>query len=590
MISQTHRLDVVPGGITTVVHVKQYQTDESLVFELFSRFGEFEISSEYTECTVRGTKSDGNGYSANADCDPSDNSVTVQLTEQMTAVAGLQPYEITVTDSSGRMITTTFFLNVHRAALDADTVVSESVIKEVQTIVEDYIEDNPGLFVVDPTLTQSGEAADAKVTGDEIADLKNTLDEYEDIFTGDVDTSVQNWLDVHPEATTSVEDHSLTYEKLVNGTLGFVTPEMYGAKGDGVTDDTTAIETCLNSGAKHFVFANTYKISAAISNVPNGTIIDGGGIIISSDAGFLLDKARNIIIRNLKIQFVTYGLHITSTAGYSDYCDFANLELTGTDSTSSVGVYIERTTAFNNEHRFTNITCWTVNKGFVMYNPDTTKECSGHRFLFCSAEQATTYGWELTNSDSLSLIYCRTEESNGRIIKTTGTCNRLTIIGTKLVFQQEQPFSDSTNGVALGCFRSGKIYDNTFGGYAKIVKGKIIPCNDLLTAAAASESINSDRSVPVPSGTTLMLENSWHKYGASASTLTLDNKYYGGYGLINEFYIYMGNGAGKITIVNGTFSHELASPSANTLYRFKYHIVNNYKCWTKETLTMEWFS
>lgn len=175
MITQTHKLDVVPGGVTAVVHVKQYQTGESLVFELFSRFGEFEISSTFTDCTVRGTKSDGNGYSANATCDPSNNSVTVELTEQMTAVAGRQPYEITITESTGRMITTTFILDVHRAALDADTVVSESVIREVQTIVEEYIEDHPGLFVVDPTLTQSGEAADAKVTGDEIADLKSAI-------------------------------------------------------------------------------------------------------------------------------------------------------------------------------------------------------------------------------------------------------------------------------------------------------------------------------------------------------------------------------------------------------------------------------
>lgn len=175
MISQTHRLDVVPGGVTAVVHVKQYQTGESLVFELFSRFGDFEISAEYTECTVRGTKSDGNGYSADATCDPSNNSVTVELTEQMTAVAGRQPYEITITESAGRMITTTFILDVHRAALDADTVESESVIKEVQTIVKDYLEDHPGLFVVDPTLTQSNQAADAKVTGDHVGLAESIL-------------------------------------------------------------------------------------------------------------------------------------------------------------------------------------------------------------------------------------------------------------------------------------------------------------------------------------------------------------------------------------------------------------------------------
>ncbi len=146
MISQTHRLDVVPGGVTAVVHVKQYQTGESLVFELFSRFGDFEISSAYTECTVRGTKSDGNGYSANATCDPSNKSVTVQLTEQMTAVAGRQPYEITITESTGRMITTTFVLDVHRAALDADTITSESAIREIQQVVLDYINTHPDVL------------------------------------------------------------------------------------------------------------------------------------------------------------------------------------------------------------------------------------------------------------------------------------------------------------------------------------------------------------------------------------------------------------------------------------------------------------
>ena len=66
---------------------------------------------------------------------------------------------------------------------------------------------------IDTTLTQSGQAADAKATGDEIADLKEDLNEYESIFTGDVDESVKNWLDEHPEATTTVQDGSITANK-----------------------------------------------------------------------------------------------------------------------------------------------------------------------------------------------------------------------------------------------------------------------------------------------------------------------------------------------------------------------------------------
>ena len=183
MINQYHRLDVIPGGPIVVVHVKQYQTDEDLIFNLYSRLGDLNISASYTDCTIRGTKSDGNGYSASATCDTVNKRVTVQLTQQMTAVAGRQPYEITITDNTGKMITATFILDVQRAALDDDTVVSDSVIREIEESVQeqvaDYISDHPGLFIVDDTLTQSGEAADAKKTGDEISDLKSAVEALE---------------------------------------------------------------------------------------------------------------------------------------------------------------------------------------------------------------------------------------------------------------------------------------------------------------------------------------------------------------------------------------------------------------------------
>lgn len=48
-----------------------------------------------------------------------------------------------------------------------------------------------------------------------IYDAHQKLAEYEDIFTGDVDESVQNWLDEHPEATTTVQDGSVNENKFV---------------------------------------------------------------------------------------------------------------------------------------------------------------------------------------------------------------------------------------------------------------------------------------------------------------------------------------------------------------------------------------
>lgn len=52
---------------------------------------------------------------------------------------------------------------------------------------------------------------------DQVGDLDTRLSRYEQIFTSDLDQSVSNWLDEHPEATTTVQDGSITYQKLDSG-------------------------------------------------------------------------------------------------------------------------------------------------------------------------------------------------------------------------------------------------------------------------------------------------------------------------------------------------------------------------------------
>ena len=129
MLTYNIDLDVTPGTIPAVVHVKQYQTDAVLDFKLFSRRGSLSIGT-VTNCSIRGTKADGNGISKTASYSSGTKTVSVQLEEQMTAVAGRQPFEITLTDSTGKMITATFYLDVQRAALDKATI-SNSVIMEL---------------------------------------------------------------------------------------------------------------------------------------------------------------------------------------------------------------------------------------------------------------------------------------------------------------------------------------------------------------------------------------------------------------------------------------------------------------------------
>lgn len=64
-------------------------------------------------------------------------------------------------------------------------------------------------------------------------------------------SAVTNWLNKHPEATTTVQDGAITEEKINVDFLpyiknDYVSPKMFGAKGDGISDDTVAFQDMFN--------------------------------------------------------------------------------------------------------------------------------------------------------------------------------------------------------------------------------------------------------------------------------------------------------------------------------------------------------
>ena len=134
MITYTYDLDVTPGGVPLSVHASQYDGDSrTFVFRLFSSAGELSLPSA-AEASVKGTKPDGNGFSYTAE--RSGNNVTVQLTKQMTAVAGHVRCEIVINLGETELATANFILVVERAALDKDTLISGSEIREIIEITD----------------------------------------------------------------------------------------------------------------------------------------------------------------------------------------------------------------------------------------------------------------------------------------------------------------------------------------------------------------------------------------------------------------------------------------------------------------------
>ena len=81
----------------------------------------------------------------------------------------------------------------------------------------------------------------------------------------DVQDEINNKLDqmVQDGTLANIIDNEI-FSELKYKTEDYVTPEMYGAKGDGITDDTVAIQTAINENKNIYFNTKTYLITAPI--------------------------------------------------------------------------------------------------------------------------------------------------------------------------------------------------------------------------------------------------------------------------------------------------------------------------------------
>ena len=150
MLTTTYDLSLTPGGVRRVIHVSQYDVKaRSLVFNLYDAHGTVSLPSG-VHAAIRGTKPDKNGFDYSATI--SGTTVTVALTDQMTAVAGKVLCELylyvgtpptTTTPASNdyeQLGTANFILQVERVPLDKDTLPSDSEIRQIIEIGDDFDE------------------------------------------------------------------------------------------------------------------------------------------------------------------------------------------------------------------------------------------------------------------------------------------------------------------------------------------------------------------------------------------------------------------------------------------------------------------
>lgn len=248
----------------------------------------------------------------------------------------------------------------------------------------------------------------------QFAELYNFV---KDFFSNlDLQEEVNNWLE---QAYNSGKILELISEL----TLGYLTPEMYGAKGDGVTDDSNAMQLCINNAyEKHMnVFLQkSYLItkqidlpSTSLSSSENGTFQIYGvnnkvsGIIFkvtTKSSVFNSDETQKIHFHDMYLKnisdenILTTGINIT---GFSMGINLSRVFIYN----FSYGVYLVVITSVLNQ-----VFCNSCEIGFYVNSTSTN-------LISCYASQCFKkyldkggIGYELYG-DYSSLISCASDSN-----------------------------------------------------------------------------------------------------------------------------------------------------------------------------------
>lgn len=342
IVTDKIRVNIVHGtSVPPRVKCEQYDGDCTRQIEATVYNGDvlYTIPSEVRRIVISGLKPDNTGFSY--DCTWSGTKVLFSLMRQMTVVAGSVPCNISFFDGSNNQVSSAVFvLDVEAAALPSDVVVSSN---DFQTFV-DYVQaanlywQYSKSYAVGNTGIRSGENTDnsqyyahlarmykgSPLTAATASAMTDRTRVY--VYTGSeggynnghwyyyndsvwADGGVYNAQGQQTDAELITSDIAADAKAVGDRIKWYVTPEMYGAKGDGITDDTLAIQNALDNNKEVHLFPKTYKISSIVLhsyNVLQGcgqfsvldtSITNGSDYVITTD-----NIAINVVIRDLKIK------------------------------------------------------------------------------------------------------------------------------------------------------------------------------------------------------------------------------------------------------------------------------------------------
>lgn len=243
-------------------------------------------------------------------------------------------------------------------------------------------------------------------------------------------SAVSAWLDDHPEATTTVLDKSLTLAKFKPGEIPFVTPEMFGAIGDGGVDDTEALISMFDTSMPVFIPDKTYLVSDTL--IYEGDYIIGSGTIKSSTP---LEKVMQCLTDNIVVEGISIDCNNMSAMGIycygSEQAAVTNCHISNTQNADietavqCAGIFLSGYSVVSVKHNYisninrTKTNPYNISSAGIVARTDGTADISNNYIdtVKCSAETTDCDGIYVTFASGTHDTAKNTADIRGNVIR-----------------------------------------------------------------------------------------------------------------------------------------------------------------------------
>ena len=288
MNTQTYTVNIRTGVVNIArVDVSQGDTGRTLAFSLYDGLIPFTPPTGST-VTIVGRKPSGLGFSET--CTVSGNTAAVNTTLAMTQEAGKFPVELRIESDTRSIGTANFVMHVEPSPHpDGTTDGTHATVDNLQTqignlanltttaktnlvsAINEAAQSGGTEVVIDNTLTQTGQAADAKKTGDEISAIKADLGDLSDLETTDKSSIVA----AINEAAQSGGGSGGVSSTAINLLGELLRLAMYNVTdSEGIASKISALEAALAVGEGYS--AVVYNLTNATSSNTSSSTQTGG--------------------------------------------------------------------------------------------------------------------------------------------------------------------------------------------------------------------------------------------------------------------------------------------------------------------------